>query len=88
MDAEATIAYLIDLVQSLNIEVRPRPASGDSDDGPAGSMVRLRGQEILFLDPSAPPPDQVELLASVLRGRAEIENRYLPPEIRDAIDGP
>ena len=41
---------------------------------------------MLFLDPSAAIADQIAVVAAALRGREQIEQRYLPPEIREAID--
>jgi hypothetical protein len=49
-------------------------------------MVKLKGREILFLDPAASPSDQLGVLAASLRGRRQVEDRFLPPEIREIID--
>ena len=64
----------------------PVPATPAST--PGGALVKLKGKEILFLDPTAPLPDQVAVVAGCLRGRAGIEQRFLPPEVRQAIDNP
>ena len=48
--------------------------------------MRLKGSEILFLDTTASLGDQIAATAAALHGRSEIEDRFLPPEIRELID--
>ncbi len=74
---------LVDLAEQLGIEVRPAPAS---EAHPGGAMVRLRGREILFLDPAASTEEQIPVLVSALAGRAELQDRFLPPELRELLD--
>lgn len=83
MDQSQQLEALIDLAESLGMEIRRRPAGGD---GRGGDLVRLRGRELLFLDLSASPADQVEAVASALRGRGEIQDRFIAPEIRTLIE--
>ena len=78
---------MLDLIESLGITIRRAPAAGDDEDHPGGAMVRLKGREILFLDPTASLADQVSAAAASLRGRPELNDRFLPPEIRSAIEG-
>ena len=78
---------LLDLAEEVGITIRRVPAAGDGADHPGGALVRLKGREMLFLDPTAAPADQLAVVASALRGRQEIANRFLPPEIRQLIDG-
>ena len=86
MDEYAKVRYLEDLAESLGIIIRSGP--GDSPDyaGSAGAVVRLRGKEILFLNPLAPPADQLEIICQALRARPELKDMYIPPELRDAIN--
>ena len=85
MDERGKLRALRDLGESLGIEIRPAPPAETSTAG-AGALVRLRGKEILFLDGRAPLSDQIELLAGVLHGRPELEDRFIPPELRETID--
>jgi len=87
MDAHARLRALIDLAESLGIAIRRAPASGEGQEHPGGAVVRLKGREMVFLDPTAPPADQIAVVASALRGRRELEDRFLPPEVRQAIEG-
>ena len=86
MNPDAILSALLELAQSLNVTVRMMPASLEAPEHGGGSLVRLRGKEIVFLDGSASTADQVSALASALKGKPELENRFLPPEVRDVLD--
>jgi len=86
MDPQVSLENLLELAEEMGITVRRIPAAAETSEHPGGALVRLRGEEILFLDPAASVPDQISVVAAALRGREEIENRFLPPEIRRLID--
>ena len=86
MEPNIQLRRLLDLAEQIALEVRLVPKAGNGSDHPGGAMVRLKGREILFLDPTASDSDQVGVLAASLRGRAQIEERFLPPELRELID--
>jgi hypothetical protein len=86
MDSYQTIAELVELAAELGVEVRRAPA-GDPSTHPGGALVTLKGKEVLFLDPSAGVADQLAVLAKTLQGRPELEDRYLKPSLREAIEG-
>ena len=73
----------MDLAEEIGLEIRRMEDSVTS----SGSLVRLRDREILFLSSEAGVGDNIELVASALKGRAELDNRFIPPEIRELIDG-
>ena len=85
MDPRETLRALTDLAESLGIEMRPAP-KGEAACEVAGALIRLKGREILFLDAKAPLADQIRLLADALRGRDELDNRFLPPHLREIIE--
>ena len=87
MDHERKLAVLTDLAESLGFSVRLVGGWSDSANHPGGAVVRLKGRDVIFLNPLAGVADRISVLAEALRGRAEIEEMYLPPEVRDAIDG-
>ena len=87
MESESTLESLIDQAESVGITIRRAPAAEDASEHPGGAMVRLRGREILFLDPTASVEDRISVLGAALRGREEIKNSYLRPEIRELING-
>ena len=86
MDEQAQLDALVELAEGLGIPIRRVPAAGESAEHPGGAMVRLKGKEVIFLDPTAVLADQVAMMAQCLRGRKEIEDRFLPPELRQLID--
>ena len=86
MDDQTKLRVLLDLVESLGIDVRRGPARGGAAGDQAASLVTLRGREMLFLDASMPAAAHVAAIVAALAGRDEIEQMYLPPEIRQAID--
>ena len=48
--------------------------------------MRLKGKDILFLDPAASVADRLAAAAAALAGRDELEDRFLPPQIRQLVD--
>lgn len=86
MDPHAKLTALIDLAESLGIRVRPAPA-GEDADRPGGAYVRLKGSEMVFLVPSAAPADQIDVLALAMKNRPQLQDRFLPPEIRQLLEG-
>lgn len=85
MDAIAQLETLLDLAEEMGVTVRRVPDGGKSDH-PGGALVRLRGREVLFLDPTAAVADQLAVTARALRGRPQLDQRYLPPQLRDLIE--
>lgn len=85
MDGGAQLDALVALAESLGIAVRciaGRPGEGAS----AGDLVCLKGKYVLFLDSTAPPAEQAAAVAGALVGRSELQDRFLPPALREAID--
>lgn len=89
MKSSLQFSTLIDLAESIGITIRRVPWRGDGgEDRPrrGGALVRLKDREILFLDPGASFADQIAVLGEALHDRPEIEQRFVPPEIRQLID--
>jgi len=87
MEPDSQIRLLLDLADEVGLEVRRVVGSSSGAEHPGGAKVRLKGKEILFLDPAACRSDQLDVLAGALKGRAGVEDRFLPPEIRERIEG-
>ena len=85
MSLDHQLAALVDLAESLGITIRRAPVMGGGEH-PGGALVRLKGSEMLFLDPTAAIAEQIEAAASALRGRPQLADRFLPPEIREALE--
>jgi hypothetical protein len=82
MDSMRLLECLMDLAEELGISVRRMPAGADS----AGAVVMLKGRQVVFLDASSAPSEQIAVLAAALTGRGELRDRFLPPEVRELID--
>ena len=82
----AQLTAMLDLAEELCIEVRPLSQAGQSSEHPGGSVVRLKGKEVIFLEASASLAEQVGVVAEALAGRAELQQRYLRPEVRQMIE--
>ncbi|MBI5722341.1 MAG: hypothetical protein HZA50_00110 [Planctomycetes bacterium] len=85
MEQHTILEKLLELAEELAIEVRHTPAAG-TDEHPGGSVVRLKGKEILFLDPSAGLADQIAAAAAALQDRQQLNDRFIPPEVRQVIE--
>ncbi|MBN1555828.1 MAG: hypothetical protein JXA11_13885, partial [Phycisphaerae bacterium] len=89
MDDLSRLGALIDLAERVGIVIRRAPASTlESSEHPGGAWVRLRGKEMLFLNPAASTADQMNVAVEALRGRAELADQFIPPELRDLLDAP
>ncbi len=86
MDDIEKLNALIDLAEQLGVTIRRAPAAMDAGEHPGGASVRLRGAEILFLNPVAPVPDQMHVAVEALRGRPELEDRFLCPDLRTLFE--
>ena len=86
MDPHARLIALSELAESFGIVIRRVPSSGDSAEHPGGALVRLKGTEILFLDPTSAVTDQIDAVAAALRDRKELQEMFLPPEIRELLE--
>ncbi len=86
MDTHAMLQALTELAGSLELGIRRVPAAGQSGEHPGGAVVKIRGRQVVFLDSTAPVADQVGVVVEALRGRAELENMFLPPEIREILE--
>lgn len=86
MDEPTKLSHLMDIAQDLGLEVRNVPGSGLPDSHPGGAVIRLKGRPVVFLDPSAALPEQIDVLAAALRKEPALEQRFIQPEIRQILD--
>ena len=86
MELHEQLTFLLDLAESLGITVRRVVSAGGSAEHPGGALVSVKGREMLFVDPHAPIVGQREAVASALRGRPELQEMFLRPEIRQLIE--
>ncbi|MBN2844029.1 MAG: hypothetical protein JXM68_13150 [Sedimentisphaerales bacterium] len=82
MTQEQLLENMFATAQELGIELRLTRMDGTS----AGGVCKLHDRWILIVDVNAPLADRLDLLASCLRQRPEIETIYLRPQVRDLIE--
>ena len=88
MNEDMQLAAMMDLAEELGVEIRRVVNTGEPTEHPGGAVIRLKGNAIIFLDPTAAKGDQIAVLAAALAGRTELADRFLPPEIRALLDNP
>jgi len=86
MQPQTTLDGLVRLAESLGIVVRFVSGPAQPAEYPGGALVRLKGDEIIFLDGSAPVEDQISVVAGALHGREQIEAMFIPPRLREIIE--
>lgn len=89
MEPSALFEALLVLADEVGLRVDRLSGRGLEDGmAPAASArCRLRGDTWVMLAPADPVTRWIEVLGEGLRevGGPELENRYLPPALRDAI---
>jgi hypothetical protein len=86
MDDERMLAELLELAGVCGLAVR-WTAAGAAPQRPGGALIRLKGQDILVLAPDADPAETAAVVAAALAGRPELEDRFLPPAVREILGG-
>ncbi len=81
MDSQELLENLAELAAQLNISVRRADLGGSG-----GSLVSLRGQQILFIDTVADPTDQLERIIPDFARLASLDDIYIVPELRELLD--
>ncbi len=84
MNEATKLEWLLELAESLEIQVR-EVSSGPSGVEGGGALVRLRGEDVLFLDREAGAGEQLAVVASALRERPELQDIYIPPALRELL---
>jgi len=86
VDTYAQLEALLELAEQVGLTVR-QAAGMAASDHPGGALVRLKNSEVLFVDPAAGVADQLAVAARALKGREALAGRFIPPELRDLIEG-
>ena len=81
MEAERQLQELLDLAESMQIEVRFTSLGGQP-----GGLCRLRGRWLLCINEDEAVEDQVDTIVAALAERPELEDRFILPEIRVLLE--
>ncbi len=90
MDPSQLIPLLTELAEDLGLRVRMAPRDGGvhAEVPPQSGRCVVRGEQWIILSAADPPGLRLELLARSLREDfgAKLEERYLPPAVRRALE--
>ncbi len=75
------LEHLAELAAQLDISVRRTDLGGSG-----GSLVSLRGRQILFIDTLADPQDQLERIIPSFARLPNLDQIYIIPELRQLLD--
>lgn len=90
MDAATQLDQLADLAREVGIDVRVLARTPGTDAAPASAVCRVRGEVWVVLSEGDLVADRIRVLSEALREHAgpALAERYLPPAIRDLLEGP
>lgn len=81
MDIERRLEELLEVVGQLGLEVRRESLSGSG-----GGLCVMKGRRVLFVDTAADLDERYERVLSAVAGLAELEQRYLSPDVREDLE--
>lgn len=87
MEPRAVLDLLIGLAEEAGIAVRIARA-GDSELPPRSGLCLVRGRPVLVVSAAEPVEARIDAVAAALRqhGGAGLEERFLPPAVRERLD--
>ena len=91
MEGQALLDFLVELAQEAGVQVRVIPRyAAEGDPPPRSGICRIRGVPWLLLASGEPLEDRIEAAATAVRvhAREALEERYLPPAVRERLDSP
>ncbi len=81
MDSQELLENLVELASQLDISIRRTDLGGSG-----GSLVSLKGRQILFIDTFADPQDQLERIVPSFARLPALDELYIVPELRELLD--
>jgi hypothetical protein len=91
VEPQAILDHLVELARQAGIDVRVLTGPGAAGEPPPTSAVcRVRGALWIVLAAADPVEDRIGVVVRVLREHAGavLEERYLPPAVRDRLEAP
>jgi hypothetical protein len=84
MEKEKLALELLSVLDKADVQVRILKSSKGTELTESG-FVKIKGENILFLEKDLPDERQIELYLSALR-KLDLNNVFLPPKIRALIE--
>ncbi len=91
MEGQSLLDFLVELAQEAGVKVRVIPRQvAEGDPAPRSGICRIRGAPWLLLASGEPLEDRIEAAATAVRVHASeaLEERYLPPAVRERLASP
>ena len=83
---EALCEELREIARRLGVQVREEILLREVGYRVRSGRCRVRGEDIIFLDRSLPPPERVQVLVDGLAGR-DVDGLYVSPALRRLLEG-
>jgi hypothetical protein len=91
VETNEVMQALLELAEEVDLEIRILRAreTGDSEFPPTSAFCRVKGRAWVVLSPRDPITFQLRVLGGALfsHAGAQLEDRYLPPALRQWIKG-
>jgi hypothetical protein len=81
MDMQERLDALLAAAEEIGLTIRREPLVGDG-----GGYCVLKGQRVLFVDTLADLETRYERTLGAMAPLKEIDNRYLPPAVREDVE--
>lgn len=81
MDSAHQLGVYYDLFEKFGVEMRSEHLGGDGCN-----LCALKGKRIMFIDLDADVATRLDCCASALAQLPQIDEVFIPPEIRELID--
>jgi len=81
MDLSNRLDHLLALAEKIGVDVRAEPMGGEG-----GGLCQIRKKNVLFVDTSADLATRYDRTLAAVANLPELDNHYLPPELRRDIE--
>lgn len=81
MNDQQRLEALLAAAEKIDVTIRQEHLAGHG-----GGLCVIKGQRVLFVDLALDVQARYELTVAAMSGVAELENVFLPPEVRDDLD--
>ena len=81
MDPGVQIELITSVLERSGVEIRKEHLGGSG-----GSLCKLKGKLVLFIDLDADTATRADRCVAALASMQEVDGMFLPPELREQVD--